>query len=145
MKLTQHFNALKKMYARAPINEFYQSNMEIFEGACEIEMDIKKQFHHTGGAIHGSVYFKMLDDAAIFAACSVETEVMVLTSSFTTYLTRPVSEGKLRAVGKLLNQNKTQYIAEAVLYNRDDREVARGSGLFVRSKMPLDAVPGYEI
>ena len=57
----------------------------------------------------------MLDDAAFFAANSLERDVFVLTTSFTTYLTRPVSSGTLRSVGRVVNRNKSQFIAEAVL------------------------------
>ena len=34
-------------------------------------MPIKKDYFHALEAIHGSVYFKILDDAAFFAAQSV--------------------------------------------------------------------------
>ena len=88
--------------------------------------------------------FKMLDDAAFFAANSLETEFFVLTTSFTTYLTRPVVEGKLKAVGKVVNQNKSQFIAESIVYDSKGREVGRGNGIFVRSKQLLIDAKGYQ-
>ena len=81
---------------------------------------------------------------AFFAANSHEHEVFVLTTSFTTYITRPVSQGRLRAVGKVVNQNNTQFIAESVVYDSNDNEVGRGNGVFVRSKLPLSQAKGYE-
>ncbi len=139
----QHFQALAAMYQSAPINEIYPPRLTISEGQCTIEIDIQPRYCHAAGAVHGSVYFKLLDDAAFFAANSVESEVFVLTTSFTTYITRPVSQGIMRAEGRLLNQNRSQLIAEAVLYNRENREIARGNGIFVRSKNRLVDVPGY--
>jgi acyl-coenzyme A thioesterase PaaI-like protein len=73
----------------------------------------------------------------------LEHEFFVLTTSFTTYLTRPVSEGIIKAVGKVVNKNKSQFIAEAVVYNSDGKEIGRGNGTFVRSKMLLAETPGY--
>ena len=140
-----HFQALKNMYAAAPINEIYKPVLSIEEGVSEIEIEISPKLHHSAGAIHGSVYFKMLDDSAFFAANSLEYELFVLTTSFTTYITRPVSEGKLRAVGKVVNQNKTQFIAESVVYDSDGTEVGRGNGIFVRSKLPLAEAQGYGV
>jgi len=58
-------------------------------------------------------------------------------ATFTTYLTHPVSSGKLRSIGKVVNKSKTQFIAEAVLYDADNNEVGRGSGIFVRSNIRL--------
>ena len=104
---------------------------------------MSEKLFHSAQAVHGSVYFKMLDDAAFFAASSLEKEVFVLTTSFTTYLTRPVSSGLLRSVGRVVNQNKSQLIAEAVVYDAQGNEVGRGSGIFVRGRVPLLEVPGY--
>jgi len=143
MSQSTHFRSLESMYAAAPINEFYKPVMTVTQGEAEIEIEVSAKHHHSGGGVHGSVYFKMLDDAAFFAANSLEEEVFVLTTSFTTYLTRPVAAGKIRAQGKVVNSNKTQFIAEAVLYDDKDREIARGNGIFVRSKMALKDAAGY--
>ena len=139
-----HFKSLENMYAAAPINQIYNPVMTVSEGAAEIQIELSEKFHHSAGGVHGSVYFKMLDDAAFFAANSHEHEVFVLTTSFTTYITRPVSQGKLRAVGKVVNKNNTQFIAESVVYDSNDNEVGRGNGVFVRSKLPLSQAKGYE-
>ena len=143
MTENNHFRALENTYAAAPINQIYEPTMTVSEGAAEIEIELSEQYHHSGGAVHGSVYFKMLDDAAFFAANSYETEVFVLTTSFTTYLTRPVSEGSLKAVGKVVNKNKSQFIAESVVYDYNGNEIGRGNGVFVRSKIPLSQARGY--
>jgi uncharacterized protein (TIGR00369 family) len=131
------------MYSAAPVNKIYQPITEISEGEACIEIEVSEKYHHSAGGVHGSVYFKMLDDAAFFAANSLETEFFVLTTSFTTYITRPVSSGRMKAVGKVVNKNKSQFIAEAVVYDSEGREIGRGNGIFVRSKMPLVDAKGY--
>ena len=47
---------------------------------------------HTAGSLHGSAYFKLLDDSAFFAAQALECgrsedAMFLLTTSFTTYIT----------------------------------------------------------
>ncbi len=143
MTKDQHFIALQNMYLAAPISELYHPSIEILDSEATIEIEVTEQFFHAFGALHGSVYFKMLDDAAFFAANSLEREVFVLTTSFTTYLTRPVSSGRIRSVGRLVNRNRSQFIAEAVLYDSEENEIGRGSGIFVRSKLLLKELPGY--
>jgi uncharacterized protein (TIGR00369 family) len=143
MSTDAHFVALQNMYLAAPINTFYRPTIEVADSRATIEIEVSEKLFHAARAVHGSVYFKMLDDAAFFAANSVERDVFVLTASFTTYLTRPVSTGRLRSEGRLLNCSRSQLIAEAVVYDTREREVGRGSGLFVRSKILLSEVPGY--
>ena len=133
------------MYQSAPINAFFNPVMEVSEGQAIIEIELSEKHHHAAGAVHGSVYFKMLDDAAFFAASSLEFEVFVLTTSFTTYLTRPVSKGTLRSIGKVVNTTKSQFIVDSVVYNEEGKEIGRGSGLFVKSKILLAPDIGYAL
>ncbi|HCS26840.1 MAG TPA: thioesterase [Spongiibacteraceae bacterium] len=138
-----HYLALVSMYKAAPVNAFYLPEMVVSKGEAVIEIEVSEKLFHSAGAVHGSVYFKMLDDAAFFAANSLEPDYFVLTTSFTTYLTRPVSAGKLKSVGRVVNSNKSQFIAESVAYDEQGREIGRGNGIFMRSKMPLAEVAGY--
>lgn len=145
MEEDPHFDALISMYAAAPVNEIYRPVMTLSEGHAEIEIELSEKYHHSAGGVHGSVYFKMLDDAAFFAANTLEKEFFVLTTSFTTYMTRPVATGRMRSVGQVVNQNRTQFIAEAVVYDEEDREIGRGNGVFVRGKFPLVQARGYAL
>ena len=97
MTQDRHYAALQNLYLAAPINDFYRPSIEISDAETKIEMEVSEKLFHGFGAVHGCVYFKMLDDAAFFAVSSLERDVLVLTTSFTTYLTRPVSSGTLRS------------------------------------------------
>lgn len=143
MDQSTHFKSLVKMHDAVKINEFYKPTLLVSEGAAEIEIELTEKFNHAAGGVHGSVYFKMLDDAAWYAANSLEAEYFLVTVSFTTYITRPVSSGKMKAVGKVVNKNKSQFISESVVYDSDGREIGRGNGVFVRSKAPLADAQGY--
>ena len=130
------------MYLAAPINELYKPTIAISDGLAVIEFDVREQFFHSAGALHGSVYFKALDDSAFFATASMDPEYFVLTTSFTISLTRPVTGGRLRAEGRLTSRTERALEAESVLFNGDE-EVARGSGTFVPSKIELVSASGY--
>lgn len=133
------------MYLTAPINNFYKPRIDITKGQSKIEIELNQNFHHAAGAVHGSVYFKMLDDAAYFAANSLEREVFVLTASFTIYLMRPVSSGYIRAMGKVVSSTKSQFIAESTACNSEGKEIARGNGIFVKGKYKLAETMGYPV
>ncbi|MCP3980953.1 MAG: PaaI family thioesterase [bacterium] len=143
MSKDPHFTALETMFLSAPINLFYRPTISISDAECEIELEISDRLHHAAAAVHGSVYFHLLDSSAFFAANSLERDVFVLTTSFTTYLTRPVSAGRMRSVARVVNRNKTQFIVEAIVSDVEGREIGRGSGIFVRGKARLCDVPGY--
>ncbi len=145
MNSQEHYKKLENMYQSAPLNDFYSPVMQVGDGTAEISIDIAERFFHAGQAVHGSVYFKMLDDAAFFAANSLEFEFFVLTTSFTTYLTRPISSGTMKAIGKVVNKNRTQFIAESIVYNAKGREIGRGNGIFVRGRNRLQDIDGYRL
>ncbi|MFC7167648.1 PaaI family thioesterase [Halospeciosus flavus] len=142
--MTEHFRKLERMYHDAPINEHYEPELTVLEGETELVMPVKESFHHPLGAAHGSVVFKALDDAAFFAANSLVEDVFVLTTDFNLYFERPVSEGEIRAVGEVVNENPNQLVAEAVAYDDAGNELARGSGQFRRSGAELTPDIGYE-
>ena len=138
----EHFKALENMYLAAPVNKYHQPKIKVSDSTSEISITLKESMYHTAGAVHSSVYFKLLDDSAFFAANSLEKEFFVLTSSFTTYLLKPVIEGELTAVGKVVSTFRSQWIVESIVYYHGS-EVARGSGVFVRGKYPLQKAKGY--
>ena len=142
----KHYRALENMYCSAPSSAgIYKPTINIAFEKSEVEIEVGEQYHHSAGGVHGSVYFKMLDDAAFFAANSIEFEYFVLTSSFTTYLTRPIAEGSMRSVGKVVNRSKSQIIAESVIYNGEGKELGRGSGVFVKGRVRLVDALGYDL
>lgn len=139
----EHFRKLERMYHGAPINRFYEPTMHVASGIAELRIPVKPDFFHAAHAIHGSVYFKALDDAAFFAVSSLVAEVFVLTASFNIYLTRPVTEGMLHAAGRVVHRSRNLFLAEAELFDGEKRLVARGSGSFMRSTIALTAQVGY--
>jgi uncharacterized protein (TIGR00369 family) len=139
----EHFRKLERMYRGAPINRFYEPVIRISEGRAEITMPMKPDFFHAANAVHGSVYFKALDDSAFFAANSLVPDVFVLTVTYTVYFTRPISEGEMHARGRVVHRSKNLIIADAELMDSSDRQIARGSGTFMRSQIALSPEIGY--
>ncbi len=141
--LEDHFRKLENLYRIAPINAFYEPTLTISEGAAELSIDIQSKMHHAIGAVHGSVYFKALDDSAFFAANSLETEVFLLTVSFNIHLIRPVSKGRITAYGRLTEQTGRVFFAESKLEDDEGNVIGTGSGTFMRSKLALNPASGY--
>ncbi len=139
----EHFRKLERMYSQGPCNRDLAANLVIGRGRAEVRMPVQEHLFHAANAVHGAYYFKLLDDAAFFAVNSVVTEVFVLTVSFNIQLIRPIAKGQLHSVGTLVRASKTLFFADAAVKSDTGKEIARGSGVFSRSKMPLTAEIGY--
>ena len=102
----QRIHLLTDRYDRADVESVPEA---------EIRIEVDPKFFHAAGSVHGTVYFKAMDDAAFFAANSVVEDVFVLTTSFNIHLLRPVTEGTLIATGTLVSATRNLLIADAVL------------------------------
>ena len=139
-----HYRALESLYAAAPINGMFRSKLEITgEGEARIRFDIEPGHYHAAGAAHGTTYFKMLDDAAFYAANSLVNDFFLLTTAVNLLLTRPIKAGPVVAEGRWVNGRRRVLVADAWLLDADGEQVARGTGTFMRSRIPLATLPGY--
>ena len=142
---TDHFTKLKNMYLSSNINtQMYESTTcEITLEKATISLTIAEKYFHALGAIHGSVYFKLLDDAAFFAVNSIVEDKFVLTTSFNIKFLRPISSGIITAIGNVLSKSETGFVAESTLYNEAGKKIAYGTGNFVKSKIDLSDIIEY--
>jgi uncharacterized protein (TIGR00369 family) len=139
-----HWRALEGLYASAPVNRIFESALTITgEGSARIVFMVDERCHHAAGAAHGTVYFKMLDDAAFYAANTLVTDRFLLTTSFNLHFSRPVKSGRVIAEGRWVSGRRRVLVAEARLLDADGEEIGRGTGTFMRSRMALSGLPGY--
>jgi uncharacterized protein (TIGR00369 family) len=143
-QLEVHFEKLERMYVNGPCNGYFEPGIRLSKGEAEIVIPVQEKFFHAAGAVHGSVYFKAMDDAAFFAVNSLIDNVFVLTVNFNVFLTRPITNGRMVARGRYVGKSGNQYLAEAVLTDSQGNEIGRGNGVFVKSKIPLSKKIGYE-
>ncbi|GAM04583.1 PaaI family thioesterase [Novosphingobium sp. MBES04] len=139
-----HWRGLESLYASAAINQTFASRLEIpGEGRARILFDVSPEVFHAGGAAHGTIYFKMLDDAAFYAANTLVSDRFLLTTAFNLHLTKPVTGGRLVAEGTWISGRRRVFVAESRLIDEAGDEVGRGSGTFMRSRIALSGLPGY--
>ena len=143
MSYTEHFENLSRMYLNAATNDYYKPSINIQKGSVTVEITVRPDFFQSAGFVHGSVFFKLLDDSAYFAAQSTVTDAHLLTASFNCYFLRPVSSGILRGIGTLSHRSMRLIIAESKIVDEKDRLVAQGSGTFLKGNFPLDEKVGY--
>jgi uncharacterized protein (TIGR00369 family) len=139
-----HFRALESLYRSAPVNTLFQSRIEIVEqGFARIRFTVEESAFHAAGAAHGTLYFKMLDDAAFYACNTLVTDRFLLTTAFNLLFTRPLKGGEVVAEGRWASGRRRVLVGDARLIDADGEEAARGTGTFMRSHIPLSGLPGY--
>jgi uncharacterized protein (TIGR00369 family) len=139
-----HYRALERLYASAPINHRYASKLTIpEEGQSRLTFTVTPEDYHAAGAAHGTIYFKMLDDAAFYAANTLATDRFLLTTSFNLHFTKPVRAGTVTAEGRWVTGKRRVFVAEARLIDDEGEEIGRGTGTFMRSRIALSSLPGY--
>lgn len=143
---TAHFRALEALYARAPINGLFESRLEVVEaGFARIRFEVEEAQFHAAGAAHGTLYFKMMDDAAFYACNSMVSDRFLLTTAFNLNFTRPLKSGPVIAEGRWASGRRRVLVGDARLIDARGEEAARGTGTFMRSHIPLSSLPGYRV
>ena len=141
-----HYRALEALYASAPVNGLFDSRLEILgEGQARIRFTVDERLHHAAGAAHGTVYFKMLDDVAFYAANSMVSDRFLLTTGFTLHFTKPIRSGEVTAEGRWISGKRRVFIAESHLIDAEGDEIGRGTGTFMRSHIALSGLAGYRL
>ena len=140
-----HFRALESLYRSAPVNRLFRSEIELVEpGFARIRFEVEEGLFHAAGAAHGTLYFKMMDDAAFYACNSLVTDRFLLTTAFNLNFMRPLRGGAVVAEGRWASGRRRVFVGDARLIDEDGEEAARGTGTFMRSHIPLSSLPGYD-
>lgn len=139
-----HLRALEGLYCSAPINSLFESRLELPEsGRSRIRFPVDPRTFHAAGAAHGTLYFKMMDDAAFYAANSMVSDRFLLTTAFNLFFTKPMREGEAMAEGRWISGKRRVFVAEARIVDSSGEECARGTGTFLRSSIALSGLAGY--
>ena len=139
-----HLRSLESLYASAPINALFESHMTLpSAGRSEIRFTVSPEMFHAASAAHGTLYFKMLDDAAFYAANGLVSDRFLLTTAFNLHFTKPLKKGEAVAEGRWISGRRRVFVAEARIVDSSGEECARGTGTFLRSHIVLSSLPGY--
>jgi uncharacterized protein (TIGR00369 family) len=142
--LDAHLRALESLYAAAPINHYFRSTLTLPEaGHSESAFTVSPATFHAAGAAHGTLYFKMLDDAAFYAANALVSDRFLLTTAFNLHFTKALKPGEARAEGRWVSGRRRVFVAEARIIDSSGEECARGTGTFLRSHIALSGLDGY--
>ena len=139
-----HYRRLEALYRSAPINGLFASELKIVApGRAKLRFTVDESSFHAARAAHGTLYFKMMDDVAFYAANSLISDRFLLTTAFNLHFTKPMRSGEAIAEGRWISGKRRVFVAEARIVDGDGEECARGTGTFLRSHIALSSLAGY--
>jgi PTS system nitrogen regulatory IIA component len=95
-----HLRALEVLYNSAPINQLFQSTLVLPQaGRSEIRFRRDARYIPRGRAAHGTLYFKMLDDAAFYACQWPGQRPIPVDHRLQPALHKPMRSGEARGRG----------------------------------------------
>ncbi|MFF7357164.1 PaaI family thioesterase [Streptomyces filipinensis] len=103
---------------------------EVESGRAVFVLEPGEEHYNPIGSVHGGVYATLLDSAAGCAVQSALPAGMGYTSlDLSVKFLRPVTvdTGKVRAVGTILNQGRRTALAQAELFDSEDRLLAHAT------------------
>ena len=101
---------------------------EVEPGHAAVELDVHAGHRHEGGIVQGGVITQIADAAMGMALMTRQADGMTNTTiELKINFLRPVVDGRLRAVGRVVDIRKTLLFAEADVLDDDGRMVARAS------------------
>ena len=125
-----HFEDLERQYLAAACNEFFDAGVRISEGAAEVVIEVQPRFLDAAGAVHPSVCFTALADAALLAVNSLVRDARVVVAKFDIQLNGPLTGDVVIARSRFVGMSGQQHLAESILTNSEGHEVGTGNGAF---------------
>jgi uncharacterized protein (TIGR00369 family) len=110
-------------------------------GRVVIELEAGARHRHGGGVVQGGVITQIADAAMGMSLATLQEDgVWNTTIELKINFLRPVVEGRLRAVGRVIEMRQSLLFAEADVTDASDRLVARASS----TCMPVPEGQGRE-
>ena len=104
---------------------------EVRAGYTRMSCELQKWHLNGYGKAHGGLIYTLLDNAAGRAASFVEGgRKDVVTLNFNVHYLRPVSEGRIRAEGRIIKSGRTIALSCAEAFDENDKLIARADAEF---------------
>lgn len=101
---------------------------DVAEGRVVIELDANAGHRHEGGVVQGGIITQIADAAMGMSLLTMQPDDQANTTiELKINFVRPVVEGRIRAVGRVVEVKRTLLFSEADVFDQEQRLVARAS------------------
>jgi len=124
-----HVERLSRALDSVPFARFLGIELdEIDAGVATLSFEIKPELKQNHGVVHGGAIASLIDSATAFAIISLlPTDEHATTVDLTISYLRPLTEGRARAVARVIRSGKRLIVVSAELF--DDRGTLAATAL----------------
>ena len=124
-----HVERLSQALESVPFARFLGIELdEIDAGVATLSFEIKPELKQNHGVVHGGAIASLIDSATAFAIISLlPTDEHATTVDLTISYLRPLTEGRARAVARVIRSGKRLIVVSAELF--DDRGTLAATAL----------------
>jgi uncharacterized protein (TIGR00369 family) len=110
---------------------------EVEPGRVVVELDVHAGHRHEGGVVQGGVITQIADAAMGMSLMTLQEDGQAnITIELKINFIRPVTEGRLRAIGRVVEVRSTLLFSEADVLDDRERLVARASSTCMAVERP---------
>jgi uncharacterized protein (TIGR00369 family) len=121
-------------YINHPMHKPLNMSVALKEKSAKITMSVHSSVLNFVGILHGSIYFKLMDDACFFAVIATNQSSFVVTSNMTVNYIKPVSEGMIITHASVITKRGRLYLCESHITNLEGSILAHATGSFIEPK-----------
>lgn len=106
---------------------------EIDSGIATLAFDIKPELKQNHGVVHGGAIASLIDSATAFAIISLLTPTEHATTvDLTISYLRPLTEGRVRAIARVLRSGKRLIVVSAELFDEGGTLAATALSTYIK-------------
>ena len=123
-----HINAVMEAINKGPFFKHLSMTVkDLGVGSCLVELEVGNEHLNPFGALHGGVYAAAIDTAAYWAVyCEVDENVGMISIDLKVDYLAAFKSGKLITKGRSIKIGKTMCLAEAGVFDKNDKWLAHG-------------------
>lgn len=106
---------------------------EIGRGTATLGFDVRKELTQNHGVVHGGAIASLIDTATAFAIISLlEPGEKVTTVDLTISYLRPLTDGRVTAVAKVLRSGRRLFVVSAEVFGKDEKLATTALSTYIK-------------
>jgi len=106
---------------------------EVASGTATLSLEIRNELKQNHGVVHGGAVASLIDTATAFAIITqLKPEERVSTVDLTISYLRPLSEGHVKAVARVLRAGRRLFVVSAEVFDDDEKLAATALSTYLK-------------
>jgi len=106
---------------------------EVSNGTATLALNIRKELTQNHGVVHGGAIASLIDSATAFAIISLlEPKEKVTTVDLTISFLRPLTDGRVTAVAKVVRAGRRLFVVSADVKDSDGKLAATALSTYIK-------------